>query len=80
MISNAGQVGFRTGGTQTKRDTGRRVQDMRDAEQERCWTMDMRDTGKVECRTGGMQDWRDAGKEGCKKGGLQESRGAETEG
>ena len=22
-----------------------------------------RDTGKVECRTGGMQDWRDAGKE-----------------
>ena len=23
MISNAGQVGFRTGGTQTKRDTGK---------------------------------------------------------
>ena len=39
-----------------------------------------RDTGKVECRTGGMQDWRDAGNEGCKKGGMQESRGASTEG
>ena len=53
---------------------------MRDAEQQKCWTVDMMDTEKVECRTGGMQDWRDAGKEGCKKGGLQESRGAETEG
>ena len=52
---------------------------MRDAEHERCWTVDMRDTGKVECRTGGMQDWRDAGKKECRKGGMQERRDAGKE-
>ena len=26
----------------------------------------MRDTGKVECRTGGMQERRNSGKDGCK--------------
>ena len=39
----------------------RRVQDKRDAGQ---WTG--RDTGKVGCRTGAMQDWRDARKEGVR--------------
>ena len=49
-----------TGGIQDQRNTvqERRVQDRRDAEQERCWT-------------GGMQDWRDAGLEGCRKGRMQ---------
>ena len=40
MISNAGQVGFRTGGTQTKRDTGKEgckkegMQERRDSREE----------------------------------------------
>ena len=38
--------------------------------------LDMRDTGKVECRTGGMQDWRNARKEECRKGEIQEMRDA----
>ena len=41
--------------------------------------MDRRDTGKVGCQKGEMQDWRDAGKEGCKNGGMQERRGAGKE-
>ena len=42
--------------------------------------LDRRDTGKVECRTGGMQESRgpqerrDEGKEGCSKGDIQELR------
>ena len=36
----------------------------------------MRDTVKVECRTGGMQDWRDARKEESRKGEIQEMRDA----
>ena len=50
--------------------------------------MDRRDTGKVECRTGGMQYWKlqyrnggmqerkDERKEGCRKAGVQESMDA----
>ena len=34
--------------------------------------LDMRDTGMVECRTGGMQDWRDVRQDGCKTGGRKE--------
>ena len=39
----------------------RRVQDRRDAEQERCWK-------------GGIQEWRDARNEGRRKGGRKEKR------
>ena len=38
--------------------------------------LDRKDTGKVECRTGGMQDWRDARKEEYRKGEIQEMRDA----
>ena len=31
----------------------------------------MRDTGKVECRTDGMQDCRDTGKEEYRKGEIK---------
>ena len=50
----------------------RRVQDMRDVEQERCWPLDRRDTEQVGCRTGGMQDRWDAGHVGCKTGVMQD--------
>ena len=36
----------------------------------------MRDTEKVECRTGGMQGWKDARKEEYRKGEIQEMRDA----
>ena len=36
----------------------------------------MRDTGKVECRTGGKQERKNAGKEGCKIGQMKERRDA----
>ena len=44
--------------------------------------MDGRDTGKVECRTGGyrnggMEEIRDARKKGCRKAGVQERRDEE---
>ena len=43
--------------------------------------LERRDKGKVECRTGGMQDRWDAGlevtgMEVCRKEGMQERRGA----
>ena len=47
--------------------------------------MDGRDTGKVECRTGGyrnggMEEIRDARKKGCRKAGVQERRDLRDEG
>ena len=68
---DTGLEGYRKCGIQE-----RRVQDMRDVEQERCCTLDRRDTEHVGCRTGGMQDWRDAGLAGCRTGGIQERRDA----
>ena len=53
---------WRDSGLEGNRKRGiqeRRVQDMRHAEQEGCGTgemLDMRDSGKVECWTGGMQE------------------------
>ena len=38
--------------------------------------LNRRDTGKEECRIGGMQDLRDERKEGCRKGESQKIRDA----
>ena len=72
---DAGLEGYRKRGIQE-----RRVQDIRDVEQERCWTLDRRDTEQVGCRTGGMQDRWDAGQEGCWIGGMQDWRDSGKEG
>ena len=72
---DAGLEGYRKRGIQE-----RRVQDIRDVEQERCWTLDRRDTEQVGCRTGGMQDRWDAGLEGCWIGGMQDWRDSGKEG
>ena len=64
---DAGKEGYMSGGM---RETGKGGMQERTDErkegsgQERCWTG--RDTGKVGCRTGAMQDWRDARKEGVR--------------
>ena len=62
-----GKEGFRTGGIHVWRNTGKEGQD---------W----RDTGKVRCRTGGMQDRGHARLEECRKEGIQKSRDSGDEG
>ena len=54
--------GLQEGGIQERRDTGKEV-----SGHEGCVTgkmLDRRDTRKVECKTGGMQEWMDRGKDG----------------
>ena len=73
---DAGQEVYRKRGKKE-----RRVQDSRDAEQERCWKRYMNGG----CRTGGMQerrvrDRRDVEQERCWKGGTQEKRKEGKEG
>ena len=84
---DSGLEGFLKEGIQERRETRKEG-----SEQEVCGAVKMlhthtRDTGKVECwtggtvgcRTGGMQDSWDSGKEECRKSEVQASRDAGTE-